>query len=67
MKPQWAVISTNAQTHPNTLDSQVLKRLEAAGVSVAVTQDAEVGIWVSLSAGQANARPISWEQMHQLP
>ncbi len=67
VKPQWAVISTNAQTHPNTLDSQVLKRLEAAGVSVAVTQDAEVGIWVSLSAGQANARPISWEQMHQLP
>ncbi len=67
VKPQWAVISTNTQTHPNTLESQVLKRLEAVGASVAVTQDAQVGIWVSLSSGKASAQPIGWAQMHQLP
>lgn len=31
VKPQWAVISTNTQTHPNTLESQVLQAFGGRG------------------------------------
>jgi len=61
VSPQWSVISTSTLEEPDTPDRKVLTRLMQAKSSVAVTQDAEVGILVSLSGGQASAQLINWQ------
>lgn len=60
VSPQWAVISTNTLEEPDTPAPEVLAYLAAAGASVAVTQDAEVGILVTLTEGTASAQPVDW-------
>lgn len=55
---QWAVISTSTEDEPDTPDERVLKHLWAAGSSVAVTQDATLGIRVTLQAGAATAEKL---------
>lgn len=60
-QPQWAVISTSSLEKPDTPDSKVLSRLWAVKASVAATQDAEVGILISLSGGIASAEEINWK------
>ena len=59
-RPQWAVISTSSVEKPETPSSKVLSRLYDVKAGVAVTQDAEVGILVTLRDGQAGAEAIDW-------
>lgn len=59
-RPQWAVISTSSVEKPETPSSKVLSRLKDVKANVAVTQDAEVGILVTLEDGQAAAEAINW-------
>lgn len=61
VRPQWAVISTSSVEKPSTPDSKVLSRLWEVKAGVAVTQDAEVGILISLSDGTAMAEQINWK------
>jgi len=56
---QVAVISTDSYEKPGTPDPGVLRRLQAAGTACHVTQDAELGIKVVLTGGQANVTMIS--------
>lgn len=60
VRPQWAVISTSTAEEPDTPDGKVLSRLREVQASVAVTQDAEVGILVRLKDGEAAAEVIDW-------
>lgn len=60
VSPQWAVISTNTLAEPDTPDPKVLRNLVIAGASVAVTQDAQVGILITLTDGTASAEPVDW-------
>lgn len=60
-KPQWAIISTSTLEEPDTPDSQIVSRLWDVNASVAVTQDAEVGILIRLSNGEATAEQIDWQ------
>ena len=50
---QVAVISTDSLEKPGTPDPGVVSRLQAAGSRVEVTQDAELGLLVSLIGGTA--------------
>lgn len=50
--PEVAVISTSTDERPATPDPDVMERLRAAGVSVYVTQDYEMGVLASLSGGK---------------
>lgn len=61
VSPQWSVISTSTAEEPDTPDKKVISRLMQSKSSVAVTQDAEVGILISLSGGQASAQLINWQ------
>lgn len=61
VRPQWAVISTNSVEEPDTPDDDVLSNLRKARASVAVTQQAEVGILITLSDGEAVAQQIDWQ------
>lgn len=58
VKPQWAVISTSTEEEPDTPDSKIISRLWEVKAGVAVTQNAEVGIMVTLLDGQAAAEQI---------
>ena len=61
VQPQWAVISTTTVEEPDTPDSKILSRLSEVRASVAVTQDAEVGILITLQNGKAEAHAINWQ------
>lgn len=61
VKPQWAVISTSTAEEPDTPDHKVLSRLWEAKAGVAITQEAEVGILITLSEGTATAESINWK------
>lgn len=61
IKPQWAVISTNTAEEPDTPDPKVLSYLQQAGASIAVTQDTEVGVMITLADGVATAEAINWQ------
>jgi len=60
VSPQWAVISTNTAAEPDTPAPKVLAYLAAAGASVAVTQDAQVGVLITLTDGTASAQSVDW-------
>ena len=59
-RPQWAVISTSTVERPDTPSAKVLSYLRDARASVAVTQEAQVGILITLEDGQASAEAINW-------
>ena len=61
VQAQWAVISTNTLEEPDTPDSKILRYLMEARSGVAVTQDAEVGILITLEDGAASAQQIDWQ------
>lgn len=61
IKPQWAVISTSTAEEPDTPDPKVLSYLQQAGASIAVTQDTEVGVMITLTDGVATAEAINWQ------
>lgn len=58
---QVAVISTDSQEKPGTPDSGVIRRLEAAGSQIAVTQDAGMGLLVTLKDGAATVKYVDIE------
>lgn len=60
VRPQWAVISTSTAERPDTPSARVLSYLRDARASVAVTQEAQVGILITLEGGQASAEAINW-------
>ena len=55
---QAAIISTDSYEKPGTPDPGVLARLADAGSAVYVTQDAELGLCVTLSDGQASVEAV---------
>ena len=60
VRPQWAVISTSTVERSDTPSAKVLSYLRDARASVAVTQEAQVGILITLEDGQASAEAINW-------
>ena len=58
---QLAIISTDSQEKPGTPDPQVVKRLQAAGSTVLVTQDAGLGLLVTLTGGKADVTAVDIE------
>lgn len=58
VKPQWAIISTSTEEEPDTPDSKIISRLWEVKAGVAVTQNAEIGIMVTLFNGQATVEQI---------
>lgn len=61
VQPKWAIISTNTIDEPDTPDEKVLRNLTQARASIAVTQDADVGILVILDKGKLDVQAINWE------
>ena len=57
-KAQVAVISTDSLEKPGTPAPEVVSRLEAAGSTVVVTQNAELGLLVSLEGGKAAVNAV---------
>ncbi len=57
-KAQVAVISTDSQEKPGTPAPEVVSRLEAAGSTVVVTQNAGLGLLVSLEGGKAAVNAV---------
>lgn len=58
---QVAVISTDSYEKPGTPDSGVLSRLASAGTTCYVTQDAGLGLRVTLSGGAAAVEAVNIE------
>ncbi|MBQ6374567.1 MAG: MBL fold metallo-hydrolase [Clostridia bacterium] len=56
--PKLAVISTDSQDKPGTPDPGVLARLRSAGAQVCVTQDAGLGLRVTLSGGAVDVTAL---------
>ena len=54
------MISTSTAERPDTPSAKVLSYLRDARASVAVTQEAQVGILITLEGGQASAEAINW-------
>lgn len=57
---ELAVISTDSAEKPETPDPGVVSRLQAAGGRVVVTQDAGLGILVTLKGGVASAEYVDF-------
>lgn len=58
---ELAVISTDSAEKPGTPDPGVVSRLQAAGSQVVVTQDAGLGILVTLNGGVAGAEYVDFD------
>lgn len=61
VQPQWAVISTNKDDEPDTAADVVLTRLWDVKSGVAVTQNASLGILVTLRDGVATAEQMDYQ------
>ncbi len=61
VQAQWAVISTNSIEEPDTPDPGVLSRLQEARSSIAFTENAEVGVMITLQDGTVFAQQIDWQ------
>lgn len=57
---QVAVISTSSEEKPGTPDLSVIRRLEAAGSEVVVTEDGGLGVLVTLKGGIATANYVDF-------
>lgn len=58
--PEWAVISTSTAEEPDTPDNKVLSRLWEIKCGVAVTQDASMGILVTLDGGTVTVEALDY-------
>ncbi len=61
VQPQWSVISTDTKEEPDTAADIVLTRLFDVKSGVAITQNASLGILVTLNGGQAAAEQIDYQ------
>lgn len=52
VRPSLAVISTNSDDEPDTPDSRVIKLLAVWNIPVLITQDADLGVLVTLRNGE---------------
>ena len=59
-QPKVAVISTDTDEKPDTPDSRVLKNLKKAECNTFITQDCTFGVYVTLHAGEVEARYVNW-------
>lgn len=59
VQPKWAIISTSTIDKPSTPSQKVLRHLTQAGAEIAVTQDAQVGILVTLDKGKTGVQLIN--------
>ena len=59
-QPKIAVISTDTDEKPDTPDSKVLKNLKKAGCDTYITQDCTFGVYVTLNAGEVEAKYVNW-------
>ncbi len=60
VSPQWSVISTDSGEEPDTPDSKILARLWEVKSGVAVTEDATLGILITLKDGNAEAQSLQY-------
>lgn len=60
VQPQWAIISTNKEEEPDTASDVVIARLWEVKSGVALTENASLGILVTLKGGQAIAEQIDY-------
>jgi competence protein ComEC len=61
VKPQWSVISTSKEEEPETAADIVLARLWDVKSGVAITENATLGVLVTLKDGQATAEQIDYQ------
>ncbi|MBE5815040.1 MAG: MBL fold metallo-hydrolase [Clostridiales bacterium] len=61
VKPQWSIISTDREEEPDTAADVVLARLWDVKSGVAITQNATLGILVTLKDGQAYAEQLDYQ------
>ena len=61
VKPQWSIISTNKDDEPETAADIVLARLWEVKSGVAITQNATLGIQVTLKDGVATAEQMDYQ------
>lgn len=61
VQPQWSVISTNKEDEPETAADVVLARLWEVKSGVAVTENATLGILITLEGGTARAEQIDYQ------
>ena len=57
-----ALISTDSYAKPGTPDPGVLARLKEVGTQVRVTQDAGLGLWVTLTGGVPEVREVPFPE-----
>jgi len=67
VRPKVAVISTSTAEKPETPDRRVIQSLQAVGAVIAQTQNAEAGILVTLSGGQAQAHAMAYNPLPEMP
>lgn len=60
VRPALAVISTNSVEEPDTPAKRVLKLLKSSGARVALTEQAEAGVLVTVTGGQASMQLMSY-------
>ncbi|MCL1854230.1 MAG: MBL fold metallo-hydrolase [Clostridia bacterium] len=60
VRPQWAVISTSSAEDKDSPAPKVMERLWRVKANVAVTQDAGLGILVTLREGVADGLAVDW-------
>ena len=61
VQPQWSIISTNKNDEPETAADIVLARLWEVKSGVAITQNATLGIQVTLKDGVATAEQMDYQ------
>ena len=59
VKPQVAIISTNTVAEPDTPSERVMKLLGQQGAAIYQTQNAPVGVMVTLTGGEAKVSNLS--------
>ena len=54
------ILATSTKEKPETPDSTVLKNLKKAGCATYITQDCTMGVYVTLDAGEVQAKYVNW-------
>lgn len=63
VKPKIAIISTNTNDEPDTPAGRVLRALRNVGAEIAVTQNSDAGLLVTIKNGQPNVAYTAWNNM----
>lgn len=63
VQPRMAVLSTNTEEEPDTPAPRVLALLEAQGVTLYQTQEAESGVLITLDQGELSAHRMAYRDL----